>query len=404
MGDGETTGRHLTEERLRNHLDGNQPSRELLCAALLPSLGPYTLVKSRRPKGGRDGSRDIEAVYDASLIAWGGVGFRNGGGSDDRARREASRKFKSDLNDALKKNPTLQVFFFFTNVDLTPAQIEDLTAHAINAGPSVVDVFDFERLRATLDSPQGFIPRLQHLGILMSPEEQLGLVDRIGDQLQSAMSSRFDGVEATLSEMQRFLDFQKPIYRLDYFIELTRNAPSAEIGGQHVLIEVGGLFHNKTKYFTIISTIEGHHVSSTHPVCVPRFWTSSTPEKVETCAPNFGKRNVVTAHCSVVLTSGTTRSRLVDLTSVYLGIAVTEEIRPLIKRVRVDANGYELFDIVPEWSADDYKVDLPAALGVSHSSHSWSNMSADALRDIFFDPPIRSGRLAPLIAVPLPPR
>jgi hypothetical protein len=38
-----------------------------MCLALLPILGPYTRAKARRPKGGRDGGRDIEAVYQYVL-------------------------------------------------------------------------------------------------------------------------------------------------------------------------------------------------------------------------------------------------------------------------------------------------------------------------------------------------
>ena len=57
----------LTEERLRNGLDSNQLARERLCAHLLPLLGPYSHVESRRPKGGPDGARDLQALYRDEL-------------------------------------------------------------------------------------------------------------------------------------------------------------------------------------------------------------------------------------------------------------------------------------------------------------------------------------------------
>ena len=91
----------LTEERLRHHLDTNQFKREALCVAVLPFLGSYTSVKPRRPKGGPDGRRDIEAIFDGEYIVWGGVGFRNGGGSDRESRKEARKKYKSDLKLSL---------------------------------------------------------------------------------------------------------------------------------------------------------------------------------------------------------------------------------------------------------------------------------------------------------------
>src|SRR4051794_22493217 len=97
-------GPRLTEERLRNHLDSNQPMRERMCLALLPLLGPFTREQPRRPKGGPDGGRDIEAVHQGQTAVWGAVGFKNGGGSDDGSRKEAEAKFKADLDRALEEN------------------------------------------------------------------------------------------------------------------------------------------------------------------------------------------------------------------------------------------------------------------------------------------------------------
>jgi hypothetical protein len=79
-------GPRQTEERLRYHLDSNQPMRERLCLALMPLIGPYTRERPRRPKGGPDRGRDIEAIHEGSTIAWGAVGFRNGDGIDERSR------------------------------------------------------------------------------------------------------------------------------------------------------------------------------------------------------------------------------------------------------------------------------------------------------------------------------
>ena len=82
-------GPRLTEERLRHHLDSNQVMRERMCLTVLPLLGPFTREQPRRPKGGPDGGRDIEAVYQGRTMIWGAVGFRNGGGSDEEARNAA---------------------------------------------------------------------------------------------------------------------------------------------------------------------------------------------------------------------------------------------------------------------------------------------------------------------------
>ena len=55
-------GPRLTEERLRHHLDSNQPMRERMCLTLMPLLGPFTREqpqtterRTRRWKGHRGG-------------------------------------------------------------------------------------------------------------------------------------------------------------------------------------------------------------------------------------------------------------------------------------------------------------------------------------------------------------
>jgi hypothetical protein len=130
---------------------------------------------------------------------------------DDSARDEAEEKFKSDLVRALTENPNLKGFVFFTNVDLTPGRKESLVRYAQAKQIAIVDVFDLERLRHVLDSPEGLIARLQYLDIPMSATEQAALVGKFGNQLQNAVTARFDRVEQTLAQMDRFLDFQKPI-------------------------------------------------------------------------------------------------------------------------------------------------------------------------------------------------
>jgi hypothetical protein len=189
-------------------------------------------------------------VHNGSTVVWGAVGFRNGGGNDTKARAAATKKFHDDLADAKKENPELQGFIFFTNVDLTPTIIENLKLAAVRQRISVVDIVDFERLRHVLDSAEGLIPRLQFLEIPMSPTEQIGLVNKFGSQLQNAVTARFDRVEQTLFRMERFFDYQKPIYRMDFYVELNGQHSSLDIGSQGILLELGGLptFENGTTF------------------------------------------------------------------------------------------------------------------------------------------------------------
>jgi hypothetical protein len=157
-------GPRLTEERLRNYLDGDQPSQERMCLALLPLLGPFTQCLPRRPKGGPDGARDIECICN-EIVTWGAVGFRNGGGNDSRARSATQAKFRNDLDAALKEDPGLTSFVFFTNVDLTPDQKDGLAAYGRKKSVTTIRIFDLEVLRNVLDSGDGLLVRQQYLGI-----------------------------------------------------------------------------------------------------------------------------------------------------------------------------------------------------------------------------------------------
>ena len=112
-----------TDERLRNWLD-SQMQRERLCAHLLPLLGQYSKVEPRRPKGGPDQGRDLQAIYLDELPVWAAVGFRNSARDDNADKRWVRKKFKDDLERALKERADLKGFVFLTNVDLTPRENE----------------------------------------------------------------------------------------------------------------------------------------------------------------------------------------------------------------------------------------------------------------------------------------
>src|SRR3954470_2836632 len=80
----------------------------------------------------------------------------------------------------------------------------------------------------------------------MTTTEQLALVGKFGSQLQSAITARFDRVERTLAQMERFLDFQKPILRLDLYIELIYAMTSCQLGDEAILFRISGL-HDLSK-------------------------------------------------------------------------------------------------------------------------------------------------------------
>jgi hypothetical protein len=393
-------GPRLTEERLRHHLDANQVMRERMCLALLPLLGPYTREQPRRPKGGPDGGRDIEAIYQGTALFWGGVGFRNGGGADDSARREIEKKFKDDLHSALTENPSIAGFFFFTNVDLTPGRMEDLKAHGYGKGLAVVDIFDMERLRHILDSPEGLIARLQYLEIPMSVTEQGALVAKFGSQIQNAVTARFDRVERTLAQMERFLDFQKPLLRLDLYIELTRSATSVVIGNEAVRLRIHGL-HDISKTFScLIVNNFVHRNSDKNLVVSTHMWTDEDPSKPLSFRPSVShSRDVITSYSELSLTTGGQRVRIADLTIVELEAYCTSGLYSMIKQISVDANGYEIFCCTPGEQKAAPGLKWPNNLPNDVGELEWASVMASQQRNLFFDPPKPSGRFLPLVKV-----
>ncbi|MCP4363568.1 MAG: hypothetical protein GY796_36680 [Chloroflexi bacterium] len=390
-------GPKLTEERIRNHLDSNQVMRERMCLALLPLLGPYTHERPRRPKGGPDGGRDIEAVYQGAIPVWGAVGFKNGGGVDDSTRADAEHKFKTDLDRALEENPSLVAFVFFTNVDLTPTRIELLKTYTQRKNVNIVDIFDMERLRHALDSPEGLIARLHYLDIPMSPTEQLALVSKFGNQLQNAVTARFDRVERTLGQMERFLDWQKPLQRLDVFIGLHNPETSSSIGNEAVLLKIHGL-HDIDKTFSCLCINHtGHQSSSSSLITRTYMWNSDKPGKILLFRPSIGRSaRIITAYSELSLTTGGQRVRIADLTILRFDAVCTLGFQSKVQRLAIDANGYELFNYEPDGQGQVNTLEWPEDLAYDAESKQWVSLITEKQHNLLFEPPKPSGRFLPL--------
>jgi hypothetical protein len=225
-----------TEERLRSWLDASQLQRERLCAQLLPMLGSYSHVELRRPKGGPDGSRDLQAVYNGQLQVWGAVGFRNSAKDDAKDKTWVRKKFKDDLQAALKENSSLQGFVFFTNVDLTPGEQDGLKRHAKENGIGHVEVFIRERMRLVLDSTEGWGCRVQFLDIEMSKEEQAAFIDKYGARLELLMekqkqelNEKQERIEERLKRIEFMHDLAKPVGEAMFSVNLQRDYSADEL-------------------------------------------------------------------------------------------------------------------------------------------------------------------------------
>lgn len=211
---------HDTDERLRHRLDSNQEQRERLCSALLSLDARFSRIVPRRPKGGPDKGRDIEAVFEGRRLAFGAVSFVNTANDSTSQKSRIKRKFRADLTSALNHKPDLDAFIFFTNIDLTPAEIEELTNNVSVNGKLIVEIFYRERMRMALDSPAGFGFRYQYLDIKMSEDEQVAFFAEFGDQLQNLIARKFTDLDRSLERIEFFADKTSPLNWLQAVITL----------------------------------------------------------------------------------------------------------------------------------------------------------------------------------------
>jgi len=184
----------LTDERLRHALNSDQPSRERLCMAILALDRNYSDINPRRPEGGPDGGRDIECRRGPNLC-YGAVGFLNNVSDSPEDKRIIKNKFADDLNAAIKQNKDLKAFVFFTNVDLTPGEVEKLKRNSEANGISFIDIYWRERIRHALDSPEGLAIRYQYLSIPLSDAEQASFFSRFGKDLERLVTGGFERLE-----------------------------------------------------------------------------------------------------------------------------------------------------------------------------------------------------------------
>lgn len=221
---------YQTDERLKSYLDTNQLHREQMCRAILAVDKRFTDVKPRHPRGGPDGGRDIEAVYRGENIAYGAVGFVNQANDSEEHKKTIKSKFESDLNSVLSADIKPSVFIFFTNINFTIGEKDFLINKAKKLGILFCEILDRERIRITLDSPDGFSIRFQYLNISLSEEEQASFFSRWGDEIQSVISTGFQRIENTLNRVLFLQESNDALAHLTLSFELDRKYSAEEVG------------------------------------------------------------------------------------------------------------------------------------------------------------------------------
>jgi len=227
-----------TDERLKGYLDTNQLHREQMCLAVLKIDRRFSNVHSRHPRGGPDGARDIEAMLDGVLRVFGAVGFVNQASDSKPHKHAAKKKFRDDLAAALKQHPKPESFIFFTNVNLTVVEEDDLVAHAKSLGLAHAEVFDRERIRIALDSPDGLSIRFQYLKLSMSETEQAAFFARWGDDIQAVIADGFGRIEQSLNRIQFLQESMAYLSNFTAVLQLDREYAGHEIGHFRAFIKL----------------------------------------------------------------------------------------------------------------------------------------------------------------------
>jgi hypothetical protein len=219
-----------TDERLKSYLDTNQLAREQMCLAILRIDKRFSDVRPRHPRGGPDGARDIEAIFNGAQRVFGAVGFVNQATDGEEHKRKAIKKFADDLTEALKQDPRPEAFVFFTNVNLTAGDKEELIRDAKDHGLAHAEIFDRERFRIVLDNVDGLIARQQYLAIPLSEAEQAAFFARWGDDIQGVIAEGFGRLQGMLNRILFLQEADFPLLNFTVILDLDRECRAAEIG------------------------------------------------------------------------------------------------------------------------------------------------------------------------------
>ncbi len=221
---------YTTDERLKGYLDSNQLHREQMCLAVLGTDRRFSDVRPRHPRGGRDGGRDIEAFTKDGLVVYGAVGFVNQVNDSNAQKRSIKKKFNEDVKSAIESDRKPDNFLFFTNLNLTVTEKNELTDNAKRSGFLSCEIFDRERIRIILDSPDGFSIRFQYLQLPLSEAEQSSFFARWGDDIQSVISTGFQSIEKTLKRLLFLQEASQMMSHLTIALELDKPYKGEDIG------------------------------------------------------------------------------------------------------------------------------------------------------------------------------
>lgn len=310
-----------------------------MCMALLALDRRYSDIRPRRPEGGPDGGRDLEAKRDGSLV-WVAIGFQNSVNDSPQQLRAAKRKFMADLDAALGNEPSLKGFAFFTNVDLRPADQEELVTKAKERGVGVVDLYWRERIRALLDSTEGLGIRFQYLDISLSDAEQKAFFGRFGADLQDVITRQHETVERGLARLEFLHAMSRPL--LEFGLELSLKKPftAEELGHFRMALELQMVDSPRPWWY-----LAGRdRYDGTGPVGrTSYFWRGNDSSNAVKIGGGVAQNPVWSLIFGVgfLIEEQRATPEILDRSAIH--VYVTERLASQASRLRVFANGYDLF-------------------------------------------------------------
>lgn len=373
----------LTEERLRTWVL-NQADRERLCLGILALDSRFSNVKPRRPKGGPDGARDIEAHFDNRHVVWGAVGFRANVTDSGDDKRWVQGKFKKDVDAARSENSSLWGFVFLTNVDLTPAQVDALEQYARGKGLSFVEVHWRERLRIVLDSPRGLSLRFQHLHISLSEAEQTAFFAEYGSKIEQLLFKGFGVIEDRLKRLEFLQDCSKPLLEGGVGLHLKHQRTAKQLGHFRFLVQILDMYEEdphpglwiagRDHYVTAVSDSGSQQLVGVRSLV----WSRRPDEQIQDTRFSNGMRAVNCLEAGGHLHKRGPYRTLGSLDRRSLSIYVTKPLLDHIAGICVYANDYVVAsagieDCVPLETAP--LVSWPGGLSDAESAVSWVTLA-----------------------------
>jgi hypothetical protein len=369
----------FTEERLRTWII-NQDDKERMCLGILALDARYSNIKPRRPKGGPDGGRDIEAIFDNRKVVWGGVGFRANVTDSKEDKKWVERKFKKDINSAKAENSELWGFVFFTNVDLKPAESSRLEKDALSKGFSFIDIFYRERLRIILDSSRGLSLRYQYLSISLSEAEQKAFFAEYGSQIESLLHKGFGAIDERLKRIEFFHDCSKPLMGGSVVLTLKQECSPEDLGHFRFMAEILNMHEPDPHPGLWIAGRDAYNVWHIKGNSQKRIGVKSL---VWSRNPDEDIQNTIFSNSSMIINQldagGHLHKRgpyktLGDLDQRHMSIYVTEPLFDLIEDIFVIANDYIIASANSEYFIPlntDPLVDWPEPLSRTEAQVPW---------------------------------